>query len=432
MRKIQALPNNFNILTILTRQSRFPFHAEPKQIKVQVVAYPDRKNLMMRYWYPQTGRQVARSTGTTKRREAERIAAKWEAELQEGRYQSPSKITWEEFRERYEHEVLSARAAQTERKTQGVLNSVEEIPRPVRLRDLTSARLSYYQSRLRSMGRAEDTIAGHLAHLQPALRWACRIGMLLKAPTVEKPPRAKGAESMKGRPITTEEFERLLGKASIVVGDKAAPSWCHYLQGLWLSGLRLGESLELSWDDPSKLQVDLLGNYPMLRIPAELEKGNKDRLLPIVPDFAEFLLSTPGGERTGFVFNPTGRDGTERLGKDRVMHMAGAIGKAANIKVATNSKTGKVKYASAHDLRRSFGFRWAVRVMPPVLKELMRHASIDTTMRFYVGRNAEAMAKLLWAEHRPGTVGNILGNSGPKSGSTDLGGTDASPSGKKV
>ena len=32
MRKIQVLPNNFNTLTILTRQSKFPFHAEPRQM----------------------------------------------------------------------------------------------------------------------------------------------------------------------------------------------------------------------------------------------------------------------------------------------------------------------------------------------------------------------------------------------------------------
>ena len=57
---------------------------------------------------------------------------------------------------------------------------------------------------------------------------------------------------------------------------------------------------------------------------------------------------------------------------------------------------GKVKYASAHDLRRSFGFRWAMRVMPPVLMQMMRHESIQTTQQFYVGRNAEMAAEAIW------------------------------------
>jgi hypothetical protein len=60
---------------------------------------------------------------------------------------------------------------------------------------------------------------------------------------------------------------------------------------------------------------------------------------------------------------------------------------------------GKIKYASAHDFRRAFGDRWALRVMPPVLMQLMRHESIDTTMRFYVGRSVEATTEDLWAAY---------------------------------
>lgn len=30
--------------------------------------------------------------------------------------------------------------------------------------------------------------------------------------------------------------------------------------------------------------------------------------------------------------------------------------------------------------------------MPPVLKELMRHESIETTMKFYVGQDAQSTA----------------------------------------
>ena len=94
-----------------------------------------------------------------------------------------------------------------------------------------------------------------------------------------------------------------------------------------------------------------------------------------------------------------------------------AIGKKAGVKVKTETgKNGQlvVKYASAHDLRRSFGLRWASRVMPQVLMELMRHESIDTTMRYYVGRNAQSTAAVLWAAH-DAAKGNTSGNSGQKS-----------------
>ena len=34
--------------------------------------------------------------------------------------------------------------------------------------------------------------------------------------------------------------------------------------------------------------------------------------------------------------------------------------------------------------------------MPQVLMALMRHESIDTSMRFYVGRNAQTTADVVW------------------------------------
>jgi hypothetical protein len=37
--------------------------------------------------------------------------------------------------------------------------------------------------------------------------------------------------------------------------------------------------------------------------------------------------------------------------------------------------------------------------MPTVLRELMRHEDIGTTMKFYVGQNAEATADAVWAAH---------------------------------
>ena len=100
----------------------------------------------------------------------------------------------------------------------------------------------------------------------------------------------------------------------------------------------------MTWDDDCMLWVDLTGKYPMLWIPAELEKGNQDRLLPIAPEFAEFLLATPESERTGFVFNPLPRHSADhRLCADRVGRLVSLMGKAAGVKVNTN---GKLKYAT--------------------------------------------------------------------------------------
>ncbi len=48
------------------------------EIKVYVVKFHDRDNFVMKYNDPHTGQNVRRSTGTTKRKEADKVAAKWE------------------------------------------------------------------------------------------------------------------------------------------------------------------------------------------------------------------------------------------------------------------------------------------------------------------------------------------------------------------
>jgi integrase len=344
--------------------------------------------------------------------EAERVAAKWEAELREGRYHDPSRITWEEFRRRYEDEVLSGLKDTTFLKVAGVFNAIERILNPQHLRDVTSDRLSYFLAQQREAGLAESTIAGNRAHLRAAFQWAVTVKLLLTGPMIQRLKRAKSSTTMKGRPITREEFERMLDKVEYVVGSEAAPSWLHYLEGLWFSGLRLEESLELFWDREDRLCVDLSGKHPMLRIPAELEKGHQDRVLPMAPEFANFLERTPHAERSGRVFKLKARRLLgERLTKDRVSRVVTAIGKAAMVKVRADSPKGtgrtvKIKYASAHDLRRSFGERWAMKVMPQVLMVLMRHESIETTMKFYVGRNAQTTAQVLWDAHAQKPTGN--------------------------
>ena len=233
---------------------------------------------------------------------------------------------------------------------------------------------------------------------------------------------------MKGRPITTEEFERLLMVTPKVVGEEAAPSWKRYLEGLWWSGLRLAESLELYWDRPDKLSVDLSGRHPMLLIPDDLEKGHKNRILPLAPEAAEFLLRTPEHKRRGRIFSlrcPADRDEMSML-PNNVSNYVCAIGKAANVKVEDTKRKGKpfVKYASCHDLRRSFGERWAARVMPNVLMELMRHESIDTTMKYYVGRNAQRTADQLWAafeaEAEKSNISVTSGDFGEDAGEADI------------
>ncbi|HWG41301.1 MAG TPA: site-specific integrase [Gemmataceae bacterium] len=352
---------------------------------------------VIRYIDPETGRTLQKSTGTTKKKEAERKLGEFRADLLNGRYAGPANATWPTFREKYDADILSGFAPATVKKIDTVLDAVERILKPKRMGDLTASRISTFVAKLREGGRRETTIASYLAHLHAALSWAVSVKLLSAVPKIKKPKRAKLLKKPKGRAPTEEEFKKILAVIPEVIGSKRAASWRHFYEGLWWSGLRLGEALELWWDRDDRLCIDLTQGRPLLRIPAELEKGHQDRLLPIAPEFAEFLLRTPEEQRTGRVFKPE----PEKTGKKPltiiwVIKIMALIGEKSGVVVHVDPKTGKKKYASAHDFRRAFGDRWALRVMPPVLMQLMRHESIETTMRFYVGRSVQATADVVW------------------------------------
>jgi hypothetical protein len=123
-------------------------------------------------------------------------------------------------------------------------------------------------------------------------------------------------------------------------------------------------------------------------------------LLPMTPDFAELLQSVPERDRSGRVFKLRDIDGTPLEGGRWIVgKIVSTIGEKAGVVVDERRKGGETvrKFPSANDLRRAFGQRWAGRVMPTVLRELMRHADISTTMKFYLGQNAEATADAVWA-----------------------------------
>jgi len=377
-------------------------------IKVYVTRVGSRTNFYLEWRDPITQRPRRKATNVTAsglskdRKAAERLAAAMELQLNSGVAALPAKYPWAEFRRRYETEVVPGLAAQTAVKVQVVLDRVEGILNPKRLLDMSEERLSHLMATLRSSGVAEATIKGYLAHLKSALNWAFRQKLLTKMPTfprIQRARRSSGAP-MKGRPITQEEFERMLDAVVATVGMAKADEWREYLLGLWLSGLRLEESLDLWWDREDKIvPVFPKDGQPLFQIPGELEKGNRDRLLPMAPEFALLLLDVTETERTGPVFRLSGRQG--RLGSNQVSKIMSKIGKAAGVKVYTNPKdSAKVKFASAHDLRRAFGARWAARVMPAQLMELMRHESIETTLRFYVGTNAQRTNDVIWDAYR--------------------------------
>lgn len=354
-------------------------------IRVFVRKRQDRKSLVLFYDDPQTGKEVSRSAGTSDRGEAARAAARWEDELKE--FRGSNEDGWDLFRERFMTELAANKAKATRLAYRTAFKRYRELMQPTTIAEVTASTLSQFTAKLKCK---PTTKAKHLRHLKTALRWAATVGIIAKAPHVEIPSQGK-RKFMRGRALTKAEYRKMLKHAG-TAGE--AKGWQRLLKLLWLSGLRLEEALTLSWDTPP-LYVELGAQpYPQLVIYGEAQKSRNDETVPIAPDFAAWLGRAPERSRRGRVISLRGRTNKRVRSKTEISKALTAIGRAAGIVVRTDGK--KSKHASAHDLRRAFGTRWALKVAPLVLQRMMRHATLQTTMRYYVNLEAAQIGEALW------------------------------------
>lgn len=351
-------------------------------IKVLVRSKGANRPFLLYFIDPLTGKEVSRSAGTKVKREAERAAALWEKELADnpGRYGS----TWEAFRDRFEDEHLAELSPKTRKGYITALNHFERLVKVNRVEDVTPSILSTYRASLRKEDRPQSSITNYLTHLRKALNWAEEIGWIRKAPKMGM-PRAVKRKFMRGRPITEAEY-RLIRKTCEKLYPNNASAWNRLLDLLWLSGLRLGEAIKCSWNRPP-IQVQLDAEpHPQIAYFAEGQKSRQDSTVPLCPDFAAWLQATPPKQRKGLVAP------VPLHSFDRISEFISALGESADIVVNDEGK-----FASAHDFRRAFGTRWAAKVRPLTLQRLMRHANIETTLKYYVGLSSADAGDELWS-----------------------------------
>ena len=392
--------------------------AETRTPKVRI-ARPAKRPFQIRYRDPETASEIRLSVGSRSEADAKRLKSEIEAKLLLGleaktakKVKGPS-MAWSDFREEYSTLQLTSLGKKSAQDAESRLDIAERIVKPRQLRDMANGEtLHRLQSELLSGAesrhchrRSPFTVRSYMAAIMAAINWAAYQGWLKEVPKLRKVKVAK-LKHMKGRPITTEEFERMLDKVESVTGQGAAASWEYTLRGLWESALRLNELLHVSWDISGTIQpVWKKGRLPVLQIPHTMQKNATEDSIPLLPGFESLLLETPAAERSGWVFRPMSLQGlrgrsakTERLAVDWVKRILSRIGKAAGVVVEPeNRHTGRaVKYASAHDLRRSCAERLLdARVPPLTIARVLRHESWETTRRHYAPGDVQKDAGLL-------------------------------------
>ena len=252
----------------------------------------------------------------------------------------------------------------TQKKAEYVFDSFEAKAKPQTLGKITERTLSRYVVALRDVGYKAATIHGHLAYIRAALRWAADQKFIPVAPKVIMP---KVPKKTNIRKITAEEFERVVQKAPTA-------DWKAFIATAWYTGMRRTEMLDLTWDKKDAPHIDF--KEKKIWIPAEYNKSDEDQWMPLHPELAEILKALAKGCGYVFAFHHVPRETSRRFSK-----RARSLG----LKI------------TLHDLRRSFGSRYASVVQAPVLQRLMRHADIKTTLAYYTNVDDELDKAILKA-----------------------------------
>lgn len=374
---------------------------------------PAGRHCQLIYYDPTTGKRIRVSAGTADPERAEIVRQELEARLRL-KLRVPRKtqtdiaeaITWDDFRHEYRVQKVDFMRPNAAADAESRLDIAERILRPELLTDVASTEaLERLQRQLltgaesrHQRPRSTATVRGYVKAVRAALSFAKRKRWIVAVPDIEMIS-VEESDVMKGRPLLAEEVDRMLKATELIVGETRAASWQRVIRGVVNSGLRMGELMELSWDIPQTIQATWQpGRLPVLWFPAHTQKNKRTQEIPLCPWLEDLLLETPPELRTGWVFNPEsiqglrGRRGPARLSADRVGKIITKIGQRAGVIVDQgNPRTGSpVKFASLHDLRRTFAQRLAdSNLEPKLVQRLMRHADIRTTERYYQVANVQ-------------------------------------------
>ena len=325
------------------------------------------------------------------------------------------RLKWPDFVEKYRVLWLGTLEPKSQGKPNTMIRRFEETllargisPDVFEVADITTELvLSVREQMQGSIQRA--TLRSNMNALWSIINWGIDEGLL---PEVRR-PRERTRKSdrtektrAKGRSLTMEEIERMISavkanpdvpgnrrknETTVRKAGESAERVVRAIHAMRLIGLRL-EDCHLFRFEPADgyhYPVNLDGRHPMIAIAPE-QKSGEEELIPLTPPAVKWLRSLD--ETEGYVCRLQGKRGHHRTA-NRLGRIIASAGRAAGIIVKrTGGRGGSPKYASAHDLRRTFCTTWLDKLPVNKVQTLSRHADPQTLLRYYSDVPAERLA----------------------------------------
>jgi len=300
-------------------------------------------------WVDPVAHKVRTKAVGTDRARAERERVIVQSQLDEGSYQSLTRITWDAFVTDHVSKIEGKRNAVEAKRT---LIEFGEIVTPKSPKDVTYTMVEAYVAHLREIGNQPATINKKLRYIRAALNRAIRRGHAFKNPM--DGDLFRSVEQRPPRIATDEEETALLAAAEALAGFRVRA----FVYAALNTGGRRSELCSLTWD-----RIRLDGDEPQVHFART--KSHKDRLVPINPDLVVLLRRLQamtlqqGGPFIGIRKKLTGT-------WKRILDRAG------------------IETLTIHDLRRTYVARLIRAGVPlPSVQKLAGHADIQTTLRYY-------------------------------------------------
>jgi integrase len=352
------------------------------QIKKEVEEKGPQKASWYVGWYDLVGKRHSESCGSGARgkNQAEKRLRRIQGELDLGVHQPQNKKTWEDFRDKYEAEILPGHAPRTQPLIKAALDNFERIIQPKKMDGITTSTVdTFIAKRRKEAGKKKGsftspaTINKDLRHLKAALRHARKWKYLLEVPEfifVREPEKQPLF-------VTPEHFEVIYHKACPLAN---LPSKCepHYSAKEWwqalvvtayMTGLRIHELLSIKKPD-----LDLsVGKFTTRWFD---NKGKRDETIPLHPLVVDHLRKIIGKSELVFHWAHDYRTLWQEFGR---------IQRGAGIQLhcpEQHEHTPACFVYTFHDFRRAFATVNAPRLKPEVLQRLMRHQSYQTTLGY--------------------------------------------------
>jgi len=354
-------------------------------------------------FFDEQGRRREKSSRTTDRRAAERIAAKIEADVALRRSgvvdvraerlaaanQQPLQKHVEAYLAHSEHAGQARRHVICKR---AHLLGLLKASGCSRLSDLDATAVERHLQALLEKGKAPRTVNLCRSAALAFMGWCERSGLVSDNPLRRVPVQATAGKRRRNRrALTRDELTRLLDTAREQDGKhvKRSERWSSRaaIYGIAvLTGLRRNEMANLRWDD-----VDF--DAGIIRVRAEVAKARRSDVIPLHQDAAVILkaIRSPDAKPLDLVFPTMPTAKTFALDLER----AG---------IPKHDEAGRV--VDLHALRTTLGTELARQgVSPQVAQKIMRHSDYRITMEHYVTlgvtESAAAMGRLPGVTEQP-------------------------------